>query len=487
MVLVWTLVWVSTNPWQSDLLYVEALFRDLFLIPHSLSGFQFSAATFVFPDQPLYGALRALIDILTPGSWSEVNLNWVLVGFMLAVQFVAVEVVRLWFPQQLRMLLVALPLFWLIGGPTLASQFYPVHHGAQWFCGLWIIFSVILYRPDWWQNLNSGAFWLTSFGLGLLASSDILFAVNALVPLALLHVWDELRGSRLASKRLGARTVASGARSESPLMGRTNIWLWFFFVGVSYLAFLFAYRALTGSHFGWQRPMWFPADRAWLFFQDQFLTAFPGVLNWISLVYLVVVVRKGGEYHQKIARYILVSIFVSALWAQAEAHHYFYPMSLAHLYVALHLIDRQKERRQRWAVAVVSILSFLRMEPLLDRFDFDFLLSGQSESVRCLDQFAAQTGKRVGIGSYWSAKYLTFFSQQNVRILQVQASLDPYYWINNREWYKDARPNFAIMKFGGDQRMQPQELIRKQPGGPVQIYRCGEFEIWDYPTNASLL
>jgi hypothetical protein len=124
---------------------------------------------------------------------------------------------------------------------------------------------------------------------------------------------------------------------------------------------------------------------------------------------------------------------------------------------------------------------------LLDRTDVEFLLSGQPESVRCLDQFAAQNNKRVGVGSYWAAKYLTFFSQNHVQILQLQASLHPYYWINNRDWFRDRQPNFAIMKFKQDQRMQPNELTHVQPGGPLQIYRCGEFEIWDYPASTNFL
>jgi hypothetical protein len=110
-----------------------------------------------------------------------------------------------------------------------------------------------------------------------------------------------------------------------------------------------------------------------------------------------------------------------------------------------------------------------------------------SNQVRCVDSFVRETGLHEGVGSYWAAKYLSFFSKESVKILQVNDRLEPHYWINNHEAYLDFSPTFVIVGFSNDHRIAPSVVLSRGIGEPLSKKNCGSFEVWNYGPGMKLI
>ncbi len=96
------------------------------------------------------------------------------------------------------------------------------------------------------------------------------------------------------------------------------------------------------------------------------------------------------------------------------------------------------------------------------------------KEVSCVDSVTSKYGIHTGYGDYWTAKYVTELSRNNVWINQVSKSLEPYQWINNPTWYVQSHLNRSIPPFYEFiiTKNLPRELIVQRFGEPAATEVC---------------
>jgi len=453
---------VAQDPWNSDLLYIEALYRDLFINSHPLREFHFSASTFFIPDFPIYFFLRSFFSNLNLVLWVYLGIQLLILDAFLKRWFSELD-------QKWVSLTLLLALIWFV--PDSATVFFPVHHGGQWLLGLLALFSKGPIRFADRKEPTLIECWITAVVMGLLSSCDLLFLTNVCIPYGLLIGLQRIREKE-------TRKIISDLA-------------WFLVLLGSFVVFYLGFRKLTGSYFGWNKPVIGDGVRARDFLVDQFGSGFRSAFAVMTLVYLAVRTKK-----DPLGFFLLLSVGASAffiiltgVWADHLCNRYFYPMPLAMTYASADLIRRlsQKPWMGRW-VGVFGVLLVFALGVHLYRgkrqsiFDQPY-----SEQVRCVDSFVRETGQHEGVGSYWAAKYLSFFSKESAKILQVNDRFEPHYWINNHEAYRDFSPTFVIVGFSNDHRIAPAAVLSRGIGAPLSKKNCGTFEIWNYGPGSKLI
>ena len=140
-------VGVSSN---SDLIYLESLYRDFFIRDFSLDGWLVSKAPYFFPDWFLYFILRYI--------FGEYQTSWYIYIFIsfLFVQFFLYKTILLFAPKKrgVCFFVIAWSALLLImmkdtpNGFGVITYFFPVYHSGALLLGLWILYL-------WLKNLNN--------------------------------------------------------------------------------------------------------------------------------------------------------------------------------------------------------------------------------------------------------------------------------------------------------------------------------------------
>jgi len=450
---------IGTHPWNSDLLYFEAIYRDLFTDPHPLREFQFSASPFFFPDFPLYLFFRSLTD----------QLNWVLLGYSTLQLFFVLVLFKDWFKERtsIAITLVALLIF-AVFDPRWFTIFYPVHHGGQWILG-----TLILFKWGPLRHPNSHRkFWATALIVSLFSSCDILYAINGITPYGILMLIESLK------------------KDSKMKLGKTILWCVSAFL-LNFI-FYFLFRKLTGSYFGWNKPLFGRWPQAILFFKEFFNLSVFSALFISSVAWLIYQFKR-----DILARFLLIAVLISAfsiiltgVWADHTNVRYFIPLLFAMTYALTDFIISFKENNRAafWALSIVTVLgSGLQTKELSKNQMQSILTAPYTPAHACLDQFSRETGIKEGIGNYWPSKWLSFFSHERIKIHQVNESLEPFFWINNHEWYKDAHPRFVIVNYYTNGQISTETLKNYGLDHPLEKRNCGKFEIWSYPNETTLI
>lgn len=461
--------WLETHVWNSDLFYLEAILRDLRSGAFPLSEFHFSASTFTFPDFPIYSIFRLLGFSLNLTLWSY--------GFLLVVALGVL--LRGWMQRAHGMTSIWMVLFFSVVFESWWYQlFYPVHHGAQWILGVLFLFQMGPLRD---QGLPRWV--LSALISALFASSDLLFLLNGVMPYCLL-----LASTWGGSQRRGRM--------------RSDV-LWGLLVFVLTLGFYFGFREATGSYFGWNKPLFGESAKAMSFASEFLKFSLQNVMIWGGLIQLMVYAR-----NDLASRYCLLAIITSIFWilltggwSGVENSRYVYPIPIGILYVwgrsfqffidpsllSRGLAQRLPKVISIFFVCVLAVFWGFRFEDLSRVRKDEITSDPYPESVQCLDRYAKESGSKVGVGNYWSAKYTSFLSRENVNVLQVDQELQPSFWINNHRWYDDAKPRFLLIDFKNSQGLRQEGVSELGLGSPIEIRNCGDFLIYAYGPEVKLL
>ncbi len=445
MVFIW--IHASTHPWNSDHLYFEAILRDLLSGIAALREFHFSASTFFFPDSLIYLPLRLLTD----------NLGWVFLLFMI-IQFSGLLLLIQHLAGQrgnsLFYCVSTLAFFGLLDSQWF-SILYPVHHGGQWIWGI-----LLISKLDPLRSGGRAAMINSSLLVSALVSSDLLFGFTGVGPYVLWSTWSAWRG------RDWRRIRSIGIWGAATVLG--------------ILAAYFLFRWGTGSYFGWNKPL--PGlilDRARSFVRD-FFSLKSSIWMVLSFFYLIRIRKEPAGLLAHSAGLSIAAVVGTGVWASPENVRYIQPVSVAFVWAAGHWVTGLTSRVIRASIFVgLVILGLSQAESASRKFLQNPWAPPYLPSHACLDRFILETGLSEGIGDYWSAKWLTFFSKSGARILQVTPEMEPHFWINNHEWYRDFHPRFVIINFFSSSRIHPEEV--RSLGQPSRIHSCSGFEIWVYP------
>jgi len=450
---------VGTHVWNSDLFYLEAVFRDLFHVApfsdfHSIRQFHFSASTFLLPDMLLYFGLRMLTN----------QLNWVLLLYM-SVQFALMMAVFLtWFRGKPKWTIPLAALFFFsVFNQDWAVTFYPVNHSGQWILGTLVLF---LLGPL--HQRNQKKIWISALVAGFLFGSDILYGIIGWAPYCLL---------------LATNWRQQGDRRR---IFRDLVW-GLLTVTVAILVY-FLFQKITGAHFGWNRPVFGDWNRARNFAGELLqMNVFSTLL--VGSV-LILILRMKSDL---VARYLLIStvicilaVVATGVWSDRTNFRYLCPLPFAVTYawvcVLLSGLQNLKQHNHHLLLVgtfiVLIIGTFARATQLYRRQAYvSFIAEPYLSENACLDQFVRETHLNEGISDYWAAKYLSFLAHEPVKIVQVDDQLHPFYWVNNHDWYKNFHAQFAIVSFDGN-RIATTELPENRIAAPADIRDCGRFKIW---------
>jgi hypothetical protein len=447
-------LWIhaSTHPWNSDHLYIEAWLRDWISGSAPLREFHFSASTFLFPDYLIYLPLRLITE----------NLGIVFFSFMLIQYAGLLLLFRTWVGTEARaqfFFIATLAFFGLLDRHWI-SILYPVHHGPQWIWGMLFLSRMEPFLYGIGFRLLSSALISAAF-----MSSDLLFGFTGVGP----YVLSALEDAWHRSDRRGIRRIL----------------IWSASTLLATLAAYFVFRALSGSYFGWNKPL--PGlilDRTGNFLRD-FHSLKSSWLMVGALLYLMLNRRRisAAGLILNSSVFSVLAVIATGVWAAPENVRYIQPVGVALSWTVGTWFSSSGSRYFRWGTLALLLLSAgFQYRNEHQRYQQSPLERPYLAAHACLDRFISESGINQGIGDYWSAKWLSFLSREGAKILQVNPALEPHYWINNHEWYRDFHPRFAIMNFSSSGRIRPEEL--RGLGTPEKIIRCPQFDIWTYPAGA---
>jgi hypothetical protein len=489
---------------DSDGLFLPALYEDLFVDGYPWSGWRFPPAPYYFPDMAAFFALRAAIPSLPWAVLAYAALQLLLLVAGLHAVSSAWLGGRHRAAQGLLTLAVALLAQLYAAGHFRPLEFFVVsaHHGGAAclaFAGLALLLH-LLSRP--WRPWSLGALALLG---ALAAASDkvflAMFTGPALAALGVLAVLGRLPWRRalalgalvlapqaavlLAERLLTVSVTAdtyfvpdpersrAAAQALQETLGRwargpelLPLLAW----GVG---LLLALRTLLSA--GVHALLGVRALRALLGPRAPAAGGGPGTaavayaaFSVASLAPVPVVVATGNFVHDRDFRYLLVALLAPLLLPVFTAG--------ARLAVAGPV---------RWARGPVAALGVgLAVAPGLARplVPAAPVEDYYPEALRCLDAVAAKDGLALGVGGYWHAKSTTYLSRSGVRVLQFDG-FALYHWINNREWYVQAPRGAATLPafdFALVDGALPADALLKHAGPPDHTHRCGPAEVWVY-------
>jgi hypothetical protein len=465
---------------NSDSLYLPALYRDLFEEGGRWRGWHLTPAPYFFPDMALYFLLDALTGPFVHAAIAYAAVQ--LVALVLATQYL----VRTVLPREEAavgqvvavavvaglLLLYAEGHFWVMYLSTLSA----IHFSVVPLSLVGLALSLRAFRDG-----ARGALAALTLLSALATASDSLFIITFTVPVAASTALLAWRQRPHAWKRLGAQwgllalSIVAGLRLSKKLAGRHAS------AEYTRLNLELIQEAL---------------HQLWATVAGQ-LRDSPGVvLPWSVLVLAalaVVVARRKdwtapdsprwGLYGACLFTLLSVGSTTSAVvltgtFVDKSAIRYLVvPIMLPLLGVAL-VVGLPRWRRGATLAALVLVAAtagaaVLRHPwgtegPLLSRF--------YPDTVRCLDEHQARFGLKWGVGDYWQAKYVSMFSRTGLRVNQLQSDGSLHGWINNRDWYLDPRGEYTfVITHGLDM-----EAFQARFGPPRDTFRCDAWEVFVY-------
>jgi hypothetical protein len=453
---------------NSDGLFPLSLYRDLFERHQPIAGWSFPPAPSAVPDLLVLFPLFAV--------WSDAGHAYVAYAVIGAVVWTGVVLasakVAQGPDQGLTAACGALGVFWAAAAWSAKTEvpvllWTPAYHGGAALVGLVVAVLIArwLVRPATWQLPAAGLLAAAT------SASDVLLIPHAVVPAVLALVLLRRRlvpgQLRMAAGTLGlAATVGvagmlvlagSGVVVDVPTWAAAPRWrppsvvTWLRdapIVARAHWPFaLVACAWLWGAVTTW-RARRDAADRGAL--GGDFLMVF-GVLAVIAGATVVAVT---GRYTEAGLVRLMLPAFV-------------YPMGL---------LPAVFGRWPRWAVRAVWIVACVVYLPLMRSFTIEDLRLPYPDDVRCVEQVVSARGLTVGLGDYWSAKYITELSRTGVRVNAFTDDLQPMSWIANAAWWvgKDGQPlehHFIVSNewrpgAAGPQRL---EVVARQVCGSATV------------------
>jgi hypothetical protein len=481
---------------NSDVMFVPVFLRDV-LARHTIDGWDLPTNPYLMPDMMLFGLSDLLISDIrwAAAAYALVQLLLLAVGMTLLQRslFGTSKPAQLW-------LLYALTLYFLlVGTGRYDISFHAVisfaHFGvvAMMPFALWAFVNALASdRTPAQRRWSALALLLLT---GVMALSDSLYTVQFVIPvlfasLAVLWVtrrnWQRLvwlNAGLLLSAALGqwARQAIVPARKlalySRAINARDIVLSWDALVDwtadhVRSSPYLNGYWGLSVLALVVALVI---ARRRWLRDRDEKTV-------WVMLAAAVflgavgtsvgVAVLTGNFRDGVIARYMLAGMVLPLLagwpFCLALLQVTVQPRTLVGAGIGLCLLP----------LALIGYVAWSNPLPDLAAID-DY----QHPLVACLEREAAQRGLTRGLAEYWDATSTMALSEGRLtmlQVMQVNTSLVPYHWNNNRHWYDEPfdfvvmTPNPAMVT-----RLEP-PVVAQKLGEPDASFRCEQSTVYVY-------
>jgi len=138
------------------------------------------------------------------------------------------------------------------------------------------------------------------------------------------------------------------------------------------------------------------------------------------------------------------------------------------------------ERSSIWVASCIVLAGAFALGIQVSAFSGGGYVTPQYAASLCVRDLAQREGVDTLISDYWHAKPLMLLSEGGAHVVQVRNSLQPYWWINSRAWYRD-RKRFGIVVTNG---LNSSRIV-KSLGHPQSIERCKDLELYIYRGTAA--
>jgi len=492
---------VNVNISNSDLIYLESLYRDIFVRHYPLSGWLVSKAPFFFPDWVMYFLLRAL-----SGSYFIAWYSYTIINFGLLLTFLF-GVLNIFHPKQKKssflfaicwgsILILLLP----FTPPGYGRHIFviPVAHSGALLnslliCWVWLL---SLTKPMKWKGLlflflfciiatMSDEWWIMWAG----------FPIGLTTLLLIMYKKVTWRNNFPLLFSLGLGVILGELFKKI-----IEIQKWLFFshtpVGTAGSSILNQFYLISRDLF-------------------QLLKASPLllILLIITLIFCFFIIRSWGypakwransasipqnkntcfvAFHIAIILSFIIPFFLIIpfkLWEQWN-YRYIYPLLFfPWIIVGLHLFHFRHKLKLFSLVYIFPIILFLSLYiaqltfPQKQYFGFMIKAPEYTSSIACLDEVARAHHLKFGLGEYFHAKQLTEISRANVWINQITYNYDIYFWMNNFYWYLNPSSHHELTQYDfvvavpSDQSWQK---LQSTVGSPSEINVCGDLGVFIY-------
>ena len=450
-------LYVATNPWNSDVFYTEALFRD-WVSGTPPSGWHFSAAPFFFPDWPIYFFFRSLTG----------QMNFTLFLYIFSLVELTLYSARYFFDEnrELKTLLFFMT-FLTVFPREWHVLFLPAHHGAQWIFGSFL--ALFFFKQKTYSSR-----WISFFVTisGLLLSSDLLFGVNVLLPLAFAG---------------GIEFYQNGEKSiflRRALLG----------IGTCLAAIVFYVIFLSVFHLS-RIGFGVIAPGEEIVSTVKRMAHYGAGLKFGLILILLAIFQMLKEFKSNsLARFYSFGIFLTLffvifahLWIDASNVRYLYVLLFGVSLFFTHFLWRF-ENKKVYFLITAGFLFFFSLQRL-NSMAKDYVQNPFKElypsSVQCFDAHVDELGSSLGFSSYWSSKDLRLTSHRAVSLIPVDEHFVRFNWIDNSAWYEPFRPaHFFVTKRDKDLFTL---AFYRQLGETQKVIDCGEYEIRVYSQDLTQL
>jgi len=178
----------------------------------------------------------------------------------------------------------------------------------------------------------------------------------------------------------------------------------------------------------------------------------------------------------------VIAVIMTGIFHDLEGLRYLHPVTVLPVYSLLPVsfFVLQRLRVENFIFAPVALFILLINVGAFTGFDeLQKYRDYYPPLVACIDEVAAERGVYSGVGGYWDAKYVSALSKQNVFISQVYANFQPYIWINNPNWYQRFPPAFVLFDTKANLKLDMSMIINRY-GYPEEIVSCEDHELWFY-------
>ena len=456
--------WIYVLQWQvsSDLIYIESLYRDLFVRDYSLSGWLVSRAPYFFPDWIVYFLLRAFSGHYISSWYLYVILDFsfLLIFFYAIARYFHKKsgVEDLLFTLTWGALFILLLKFTPTGYGS-HTLLLPVYHSGALINSLvifWVWYRSLLVPLNYRQLFVlmlfstvasiSDQWWVIWFGIPIGLTTLGLIAARKLA-------W---RASMFFLCAMGAGVVFGDLFSR---LIEQQGWLQFSHIPVGTPAYTFL-----------QELQWVGRDLSALFTSSPVLAAL--FVSTIVLCLLAIIswgyqtkwqtLRPAALLQNKTDAFVAVHIVVLLsfivpffpivylkMWEQWNYRYLHHFIALPWVMVGLYLFDlRNRNFVAKNFFRLAYFLPLAALIPLLtvaNNSSFKDSRRGislewsspiHSSDVACLDEIARAHKLRYGMSEYWDAKQITEVSRAGLFVNQFTYNYDALHWMNNYHWYK---------------------------------------------------
>lgn len=452
---------------SSDALYLQSIYKDIFLDKTGVGGWNINAAPNFFPDMLLYFILNGVFQDFKTATFLFSIIQYSLIIYLIYLLYSALSKHDAVFYATISILFLdAFLLVRLISGDFIYTSYILL---SAYHLGSFVMALACLVLTIYYIKTSKGMFLIWLIILGSLATlSDRLFIVQYTFPVlfVLLLLFRSLSGMRTL-------------KILSSVLLLTFIGLGIFkIVDNSHAIRVMdtAWKMFNFSNIGGSFAIFFQQHIGYLKAMDM-----RGIINVLSIISLIIitglffkgaralVVKSNTWQNNHLIPMVFIFFAFANTWitlltplingsyiAISLFRYNIYALYMLMMLYGFYLFYSKRVLSNKKVLlgthAGVFLLIVVLGVKLIWSTDIKDGLKNYfnyyPETTQCLDNAMKEENIQYGVAHYWEAKFNTMFSKNNLRMYAVYPNYDAYYHATNKNWfYKTGRGKFGDPEF----------------------------------------